>query len=284
MTLTGPDVSSYQHHVDWHAVAGAGHAFAWCKATEGVSYVDPTFSANWAGIAAAGLVRGVYHFARPDKNDPAAEAAHFLSVCQPGRTDLVALDIEVAGSHGAANEAAWAQTWLDTVAAHTGAHEELYTYAAMYHAVADVRPGVSRWIAAYGGGRPAPATHSFWQFTDKATVPGIAGACDLSSFDGDLVALHHLVGLMEAHMSLLTGDAVAIRSTSTGKGYWIAASDGGVFAYGDAAFEGSMGGKPMNAPVVDLEPTPTNLGYWLLGKDGGIFAEGDAPFLGSPAR
>ncbi len=31
-------------------------------------------------------------------------------------------------------------------------------------------------------------------------------------------------------------------ATPDGKGYWLVASDGGVFAFGDAGFEGSMGG------------------------------------------
>jgi len=38
--------------------------------------------------------------------------------------------------------------------------------------------------------------------------------------------------------------------TPDGRGYWLAASDGGIFNFGDAAFEGSMGGSPLNAPIV----------------------------------
>jgi hypothetical protein len=67
-----------------------------------------------------------------------------------------------------------------------------------------------------------------------------------------------------------------------GTGYWIVASDGGVFAYGTAGFFDSMGGKPMNAPIVGIAITPTEQGYSLLGQDGGIFSFGDAQFLGAP--
>ena len=58
-------------------------------------------------------------------------------------------------------------------------------------------------------------------------------------------------------------------------------SDGGIFSFGDARFHGSMGGMPLNGPVVGLAPTDTHGGYRLVGDDGGIFAFGDAAFHGS---
>ena len=61
------------------------------------------------------------------------------------------------------------------------------------------------------------------------------------------------------------------------------ASDGGIFSFGDAAFHGSMGGTPLNAPIVGMAPTPSGAGYWEVASDGGIFAFGDAAFYGSRA-
>jgi hypothetical protein len=66
-------------------------------------------------------------------------------------------------------------------------------------------------------------------------------------------------------------------------GYWQVASDGGVFAFGDAKFYGSMGASHLNSPIVGMAATPDDGGYWLAAADGGIFAFGDAVFYGSMA-
>ncbi|MGO9854574.1 MAG: Ig-like domain repeat protein, partial [Acidimicrobiales bacterium] len=67
----------------------------------------------------------------------------------------------------------------------------------------------------------------------------------------------------------------------SGKGYWLVASDGGVFNYGDAGFFGSAGAVPLNKPIVGIAATPDGGGYWLVASDGGIFNYGDAGFFGS---
>ena len=64
-------------------------------------------------------------------------------------------------------------------------------------------------------------------------------------------------------------------------GYWLVAPDGGIFAFGDATFYGSMGGHPLARPIVGIAATPSGNGYWEVASDGGIFAFGDATFTGS---
>ena len=75
--------------------------------------------------------------------------------------------------------------------------------------------------------------------------------------------------------------AVGMAPTPDGGGYWLVGSDGGVFAFGDALFFGSLGGSHLNRPIVGVASTPDGYGYWLVASDGGIFAFGDALFFGS---
>ena len=70
-------------------------------------------------------------------------------------------------------------------------------------------------------------------------------------------------------------------ATPDGKGYWLVASDGGIFAYGDASFEGSHGRVPAQQAHRGHGRDPRWAGYWLAASDGGIFTFGDARFEGS---
>jgi hypothetical protein len=79
----------------------------------------------------------------------------------------------------------------------------------------------------------------------------------------------------------LVRPVVGIAGDDTGNGFWLDASDGGVFTAGDAAFFGSTGNIRLNRPVVGMAGTPSGRGYWLVASDGGVFTFGDARFFGS---
>jgi len=79
----------------------------------------------------------------------------------------------------------------------------------------------------------------------------------------------------------LNADLVSIAATPSGRGYWVAAADGGVFAFCDARFAGSIAGRGLAAPIVGITAAPTGNGYWLVGADGGVFAFGSAGFHGA---
>ncbi len=67
----------------------------------------------------------------------------------------------------------------------------------------------------------------------------------------------------------LNSPIVGIVSTGDGQGYWEVGADGGIFTFGDATFQGSMGGVKLAAPVVGMIAFGTN--YEMVGADGGVF-------------
>jgi hypothetical protein len=75
-----------------------------------------------------------------------------------------------------------------------------------------------------------------------------------------------------------------IASTSTGNGYWTVTSDGAVYAFGDAVYQGG-GFSPdvITGEVIGIAGKG-NDGYWLYASDGGIFTFGSAAYYGRPDR
>ena len=187
--LPGIDVSHWQGTVDWKAVAADGVEFAFIKATEGGDYVDPRFAANWAGAQRAGVVRGAYHFYRP-QTDALAQAAHFLRTVQLAPGDLPpVLDVEVTDGRSAAQIAAGVRTWLQEVERATGRRPILYTRASFWTGqMGGGFGGYPLWVAHYGVSSPnIPAEWSgwtFWQHSDAGRVDGIGGNVDLNWFNG----------------------------------------------------------------------------------------------------
>ena len=91
----------------------------------------------------------------------------------------------------------------------------------------------------------------------------------------------YLLGYSSANV-LIASDQSALLPVkpTTPVGYWLVASDGGIFSFG-VPFYGSMGGKPLNKPIVGMTATSDGKGYWFFASDGGIFSFGDATFHGS---
>ena len=69
--------------------------------------------------------------------------------------------------------------------------------------------------------------------------------------------------------------------TPAGTGYWLLAADGGIFAFGDADFAGSLPGAGLKGPAVALRPTRTGGGYLIVTAVGSVVNFGDAPAFGS---
>ena len=82
----------------------------------------------------------------------------------------------------------------------------------------------------------------------------------------------------------LNAPIVGMVPSADGGGYFMVAADGGVFAFGDAKFEGScpgMGG--CSGAAVAVMPDASGNGYWLVTATGRVYAFGDAVNHGGPA-
>jgi len=196
--VRGIDVSHYQGTINWGSVAQAGTAFAFIKATQGVSEVDPQFHTNWGGAQAAGLLRGAYHFFQPGA-DPHQQAEWFLSVVETLPGDLPpVLDVEASGDPS--EILSGVQIWLDAVEQATGKAPILYTNPSFWRGLGAAGYGFGRydlWIAEYGVTTPKVpegwSAWTFWQFSESGSVSGVGGQVDCDVFQGTLPDLQRLV-------------------------------------------------------------------------------------------
>jgi GH25 family lysozyme M1 (1,4-beta-N-acetylmuramidase) len=100
--VRGIGVSAFDHDAGkpplvWPDQAAAGLKFAYVKATEGTSYVNPHYGTDVSGAKAAGLYAGAYAFGRPDLTNPVGQADYFVNHMQwsrDGKTLPPFLDIE----------------------------------------------------------------------------------------------------------------------------------------------------------------------------------------------
>jgi lysozyme len=90
------DVSHHNGAIDWPAVAGAGIALAFIKATQGVAFVDPAFDRNRSAAGRAGILVVPYHFL--DTAEPDRQAEHFLAVTDLGAGQPAMIDWESAAT------------------------------------------------------------------------------------------------------------------------------------------------------------------------------------------
>ncbi len=103
-----------------------------------------------------------------------------------------------------------------------------------------------------------------------------------SNFYGSIPGL----GLHPAGSGLpnsLNAPVVGMVPSSDGGGYFMVASDGGVFAFGDAHFAGSCPGiGGCSGAAVAVMPDASGAGYWLVTQTGRVYTFGDAPYFGAP--
>jgi len=203
--VQGLDVSAHQTSINWIKVRSTGAQFAYVKATEGITITNARFASEYSGSYQAGLIRGAYHFARPNTSSGAAQARYFVARgggwSADGRTLPGALDME-ANPHGPAcyglNRSAmvaWVADFARTYHALTSRWPVIYTARNWWTACTGGYTGFAAqdplWVARYAaspGALPAGwASYTFWQYAPGGTFSG-----DQDIFNGSNARLRTL--------------------------------------------------------------------------------------------
>ena len=197
--LPGDDVSNLQGTVNWTSVKNAGAKFAYIKATEGISYKDPSFNSNYPNAYYAGLVRGAYHFARPDVSGGAAQADYFAghggAWSADGQTLPGAIDIEYnpygSECYGLSQSAmrSWLHSFVNEYHSRTGRWAVIYTTFDWWRTCTGNTDAtfanndplwITRWSSSPGTLPYGWSFYTFWQWFPSGSLPG-----DQDVFNGD---------------------------------------------------------------------------------------------------
>ena len=212
-TVPGIDVSYWDAGIDWPKVRATGQRYVFTKATEGITYKDPTFDDNWFGAKSAGLLRGAYHFFRCNV-DAKKQADYFIdyvkTVKDNGELPPV-LDLETNDGVTKEKIVPAVKAWLDRVEAAFGKKPIIYSGQYFLQDYL-IQPGggppqwakdYPLWLAQYpnqyvDGAKPfLPRgwfSWTFWQYSDKGVVNGINAAVDMDIFNGTLEELYKFAG------------------------------------------------------------------------------------------
>ncbi|WP_220195118.1 GH25 family lysozyme [Ktedonospora formicarum] len=183
----GFDVSSYQKQIDWKEVAQTGtYSFVFIKATEGRTYQDAYFQANWRGAKEQGLLRGAYHF-YTEYLTGAEQANNYIHMV-PKEAGMLppVLDLEVTGKDQK-KMLHEIQVFLDMLEQHYGLKPIIYTDFDRYEQyIKGHFENYSIWFRniIYPVQWSNIPNWSFWQYSNRGHVPGISGFVDLNMFSG----------------------------------------------------------------------------------------------------
>jgi lysozyme len=191
------DLSHHNTIMSWADIKSSGIVGVIHKATQGTSYVDPTYASRKEAALAAGLLWGAYHFG--EGGSPITQAEHFLEVVQPEPTDVLVLDWEDYIDSTMSLEEA--ERFVFHVGVATSRSPGLYSgQAFLTDALVYSRSSILQncWlmIARYSSQMPEVPplwpTWTMWQWCDNGVVPGVEGNCDRDKFNGSIEQLYRL--------------------------------------------------------------------------------------------
>jgi lysozyme len=195
----GIDVSEYQGKISWSYVDTLEQKYplhyVFIRATVGKDRKDRKFERNWLGAKENKMIRGAYHYYRPNENS-LEQAELFIKTVTLEKGDLPpVLDIEkLPKNQSVANLKLGLKRWLKAIESHYGVKPIIYTGERYYDDfLKEEFSDYLFWIANYNFYREEIGEDwLFWQFTEKAAVPGIKGKVDVNIYNGDLQQLQFI--------------------------------------------------------------------------------------------
>lgn len=191
-SLFGVDLSHYQGEIDWSKVHYINDsvpiAFLIIRATMGTDGLDSTFLSRWETIKSKSIIRGAYHYYRPNQHSLSQAKQFKMHVdLKPGDLPPI-LDIENLSTVQSVEQLKLGvKRWLDDIEAHYGVTPIIYTGDHFYSKYLNT-PEFDKyriWIANYGNyTEPITKPWTIWQFTEQGTIDGVEGYIDLNVFKG----------------------------------------------------------------------------------------------------
>ncbi|MHC0447332.1 glycoside hydrolase family 25 protein [Flavobacterium sp. 3-218] len=197
--VIGIDVSEFQGKVDWEEVEILDEKypvqFVFIRATAGNDRVDRQFKRNWEGAKENKIMRGAYHYYRPNENS-IEQADLFIKTVKLQKGDLPpVLDIEKLPKNQSLDSLkVGLKRWLNKVEKHYQVRPIIYSGERYYtDFLKEEFSDYLFWIANYNFYREKIEDDwLFWQFTEKASLPGIEHRVDVNIYNGDLEQLHFI--------------------------------------------------------------------------------------------
>lgn len=188
----GPDLSAHNGVVDFDTLSAAGADFVFIKASEGDSFRDAAFAANYAGARRKGIPVGAYHFFRFDC-DAGSQSKNFLGAIAGCNLDLpLVIDVEEWRNASATPTAIVVERIASMVSILKAHGYKVLIYTNKNGDARFVRGNFDNisggdpelWICSFTDPPLNRRPWLFWQHSHKSTLPGVVGPVDLNTFNG----------------------------------------------------------------------------------------------------
>ena len=198
--IFGIDISHYQGEVEWGKLKGFNNgtdiSFIIMRAAIGEDEEDLEFATNWKSAKEHAVIRGVYHYYRPDENS-IKQADNFINIVELEKGDLPpVLDIEaISNVQTTSSLKKGLKKWLNKVEEHFGVKPIIYTSDSYYKDFLSdsTFKNYTFWIANFNKVKqPVHENWKIWQFSKTGRIDGINHDVDFNVFRGDIGGLRKM--------------------------------------------------------------------------------------------